>query len=65
MKLSLILEDEAWFWVCSETGMWEAWYEVGDTPAVRLPKLDRTDVFIVAALIAEMSFSAQQEFVIH
>jgi len=64
MKISFIHDDEAWFWVLDETGRtWEAWYEVDDEPAIRLHKSDRTDVFEVSTLIAEMSFEAQQALV--
>lgn len=62
MKLVFIHENEAWFWIFNdENGVWECWYEVGDTPATRLDKLDRIYVRRVTDTIGCMVLAAKNE----
>ena len=41
LKLITMVGDETWFWVWNDnTATWEAFYEVADIPAKRLPAND-------------------------
>lgn len=60
VKIVFVRENESWFWVLSE-GVWECWYEEGDTPAIRIPKLDRYVTTGVTDMIADMALTAMNE----
>lgn len=59
MKLVLIIEDCAWFWVLNED-VWEGWVEYGDEPAQRMPSNDTRDVKNVFALMSLRVRSTQK-----
>jgi hypothetical protein len=60
VKLVFIHEDEAWFWVWNEdTEKWEAWYECGAQPAVRVRFSDRPTVLDVTDMISNMARTVQ------
>lgn len=55
MKFVFMTENESWFWMLDETGcIWECWFEEGDTPATRAPKMDRPLITDVTEMIAEL-----------
>lgn len=52
MKFALINDDESWFWIWNvDDNQWECWYEFGDQPAVRAPKMDRIETTSVLHII--------------
>ena len=62
MKLVFIHDNDAWFWVFNdENDVWECWYEVDDTPATRLEKLDRPYLTHVTETIGCMVLAAKNE----
>jgi hypothetical protein len=52
MKLVLIIQDCAWFWVYNaQDGVWEGWVEYGDEPGQRMSSNDTRDIESTLALM--------------